>query len=260
MKKLCEDLAAEGQALDDIVANLGDDEWHAVTPFYEWTVKDEIAHIAYFDWLAKISITDPKACDAEISRLKRDVGNLFQETLTPGRGKTNAALLQWWREERKALNEVYLSCDPKQRLPWWIPMSAQSSATARLMETWAHGQDIVDALQVKRRPTDRLQHIAHLGVSTFGWSFRVRGLDPPVEPVRCELLSPSNDLWTWGPEGAADKIRGTAEDFCLVVSQRRHFKDTHLEVTGETTEKWMTVAQVFAGPPAQGPPPGTFRR
>ena len=126
------------------------------------------------------------------------------------------------------------------------------------METWAHGQDVADALSVNRPATDRLKHIAHLGVATFDWSFQVRGLEKPDVAVRVVLKGPSGDLWTWGPEDAADRIRGDAEDFCLVVAQRRHFLDTHLEVVGKTAEKWMTVAQAFAGPPAQGPPPGSF--
>ncbi len=63
-------------------------------------------------------------------------------------------------------------------------MSVASSVTARLMETWAHGQDVLDALRLRRRPTDRLRHIAHLGVRTFGWSFRVHGLAVPEQPVR----------------------------------------------------------------------------
>lgn len=46
-------------------------------------------------------------------------------------------------------------------------MSAVSSVTARLMETWAHGQDIADVLGVDRQPTARLRHIAHLRAQAF---------------------------------------------------------------------------------------------
>ncbi len=258
MEKICKDLAEEGQALDDIVAKIDNDAWNTVTPFDNWTIKDEIAHVAYFDWFARLSATDKEAFDAEMQKLAMDVENLFKNTLQPGRSKSNEELLEWWRTERKAMIKAYEACDPKERLPWHIPMSAKSSATARIMETWAHGQDIVDALGIKRQATDRLRHIAHIGVATFGWSFNVRGLEPPTNPVRVELSSPSNEVWTWGPEDTADKICGHAEDFCLVVAQRRHFLDTHLEVIGDTAKKWMTIAQVFAGMPDEGPKPGTF--
>ena len=153
---------------------------------------------------------------------------------------------------------AYEVLDPKARLPWHLPMSARSSATARLMETWAHGQDIVDALGADRPATDRLKHIAHLGVATQGWSFKCRGMEPLAEPVRVELTSPSGALWTWGPENAADRIAGLAEDFCLVAAQRRHYLDTNLVVDGEASTAWMVNAQIFAGPPATGPKPGAF--
>ena len=258
MKAICKDLADEGQSLDDIVAGIEEDAWDTVTPFNGWTVKDEIAHIAYFDMFARLSATDRDAFEKETARLAEDYENIFEITLQPGRSKSNAALMDWWREERRTMIAAYLRLDPKERLPWHLPMSARSSATARLMETWAHGQDIVDALGVDRKPTDRLKHVAHLGVATFGWSFQCRGLEKPQQAVRVVLNGPSGDVWTYGPEESPDLVQGDALDFCLVVAQRRHYLDTGLKVTGETAEKWMSVAQVFAGPPDQGPQPGTF--
>lgn len=258
MRAICRDLAAEGQALDHMVASIGDADWNRKTPFAGWTVKDEIAHIAYFDRMARLSGSDRKAFDTEMKRLMSSTADPIEFTMRPGRSKSNRELLEWWRTERKAMIEAYLSCDPGQRLPWQIPMSARSSATARLMETWAHGQDVADALGITRTATDRLRHIAHLGVATFGWSFRVRGLEKPAGEVSVILKGPSGDQWAWGPEDAPDSIRGDALDFCLVVVQRRHFKDTGLKVAGNTAEKWMSVAQVFAGPPEKGPTPGTL--
>jgi len=131
-------------------------------------------------------------------------------------------------------------------------MSAASSVTARLMETWAHGQDVVDALGLTRRPTARLRHIAHLGVRTFGWSFVVRGLEAPGVPVRVELTGPDGEPWTWGPEDAADRVSGPAEDFCLLVVQRRHRSQTALTATGPVADRWLDVAQAFAGAPGAG--------
>jgi uncharacterized protein (TIGR03084 family) len=263
MKELCNDLAAEYQALDDIIKNIDDTEWDKVTPFYNWTIKEQISHLAYFDWFAKLSASDQKTFNQEMQELAKDFNNLFQNTLKRGLSMTNSQLLEWWRTERNDIIKAYEALDPKTRLPWHIPMSAKSSATARLMETWAHGQDIVDALNVTRTATDRLKHISHLGVATFGWSFKCRGIKVPSESVKVELNSPSGDLWTWGQEeqnGTKNSIAGNAEDFCLVVTQRRHIDDTNLKVNGEVAGQWMLNAQVFAGPSAKGPEPGHFKK
>ena len=147
--------------------------------------------------------------------------------------------------------------DPKTRLAWYGPqMSAASSVTARLMETWAHGQDVVDALGLEREATNRLRHIAHLGVSTFGFAFEAHSRAVPVAQVRVELTAPQGGgLWTWGPAQSDDRVIGRAEEFCLVVTQRRHVLDTELEVIGPVATEWMSIAQAFAGPAGPGRKP-----
>jgi uncharacterized protein (TIGR03084 family) len=128
------------------------------------------------------------------------------------------------------------------------------------METWAHGRDVADALGIERVPTDRLRHIAHLGVATFGWSFTNRQMKVPDSPVRVVITSPSGELRTWGPEKATDIVRGSAEDFCLVVVQRRNLADTQLAIKGATTCQWLSIAQTYAGLPGAGPKPGMFSK
>jgi uncharacterized protein (TIGR03084 family) len=139
-------------------------------------------------------------------------------------------------------------------------MGAASFLSARIMETWTHGQDVVDAARgagvaVDRPDTDRLRHVAELGVRTRGWSYLVRGLEPPPGPVSVELVAPSGARWTWGPADAADTVRGPAVDFCLVVTQRRHLLDTDLDVSGRLASEWMAIAQAFAGTATTGPAP-----
>ena len=111
-------------------------------------------------------------------------------------------------------------------------MGARSFATARLMETWAHGQDVADALDATREPTARLRHVAHIGVLARPFAYATRGMQVPERDVRVELAAPDGSTWTWGPEDAADVVRGDALDFCLVVTQRRHPADTALVVEG----------------------------
>jgi len=151
---------------------------------------------------------------------------------------------------------VFAALDAGTTLPWYgPPMSAASSVTARLMETWAHGQDVVDAVGAIREPTSRLRNVAHLGVATYGWSHRVHGQEPPTTPVRVELTAPDGAQWTWGPADAADRVTGSALNFCLLVTQRRHRADLALVANGPVADRWLDVAQAFAGPPGSGREP-----
>jgi uncharacterized protein (TIGR03084 family) len=257
MKGICEDLRAEHEALDSVVTGLDEKQWLVMTPSPTWNIKDQIRHLAYFDDRAALAATDAQAFGRHIEDVLSDIERFMKTLDEVGRDMPIEELLTWWRAERRKMLEALEAIGPKTRLPWYgPPMSALSFATARLMETWAHGQDVFDALKLKRTNTDRLKNIAHLGVTTFGWSFINRGQEIPQTSVSVTLIAPSGERWTWGPEDAADRITGPAEDFCLVVAQRRHVDDTNLAVTGDTAREWMLKAQCFAGPATNGPEPG----
>jgi uncharacterized protein (TIGR03084 family) len=131
-------------------------------------------------------------------------------------------------------------------------MSAASMATARLMETWAHSLDVADALGVVRPATNRLRSIAHLGVRTRDFAFAVHGLTAPAEAFRVELQAPDGSLWSWGAQDAAQRVTGSAEDFCYLVTQRRPRGALDIQATGDDAQQWLTIAQAFAGPPGPG--------
>jgi uncharacterized protein (TIGR03084 family) len=257
------DLSAEQSDLDAILLGLDGDTWDAPTPASGWAVRDQVSHLAYFDGRARAALTEPEEFVAQVAAVQADprlADQLMEEHLAEGRSLAPAELLGWWRSERSALAASLATVDPATRIPWYgPPMSAVSFATARLMETWAHGQDVVDAIGVTRLPTARLRHVAHIGVRALPFSFIVRGRTPPDEPVFVELRSPDHETWTWGPEDATDSVRGPALDFCLVVTQRRHRDDVRLRVTGPVAGEWMTIAQAFAGGPGPGRQPGEFR-
>ncbi|MGM0788049.1 MAG: TIGR03084 family metal-binding protein [Thermodesulfobacteriota bacterium] len=254
METICNDLKAEHEELESVLTGLDEDQWEIKTPFLNWSIKDEIRHLSYFDDRAALAATDPEAFNRHLGEVLHDF-EAFEKTLEEfGLDMSPQELMQWWRGQRAIVLDALAGCSRKDRLPWYGPsMSALSLATSRLMETWAHGQDIFDALRIRRMPKDRLRHIAHLGVKTFKWTYDNRCLKVPAEPVRVELTGPSGDLWTWGPEDAENRIHGPAEDFCLVVVQCRHVDDTSLEVTGRIARDWMEKAQCFAGPPRDGP-------
>lgn len=254
------DLCAEQQALDDIVAGLDATQWQLPTPSPGWTVADQIGHLTYFDGTAAMAITDPSAFQAAMNSLLSSGGAGAQsadEIVLGGyRAMSPEELLEAWRANRRALASAGETLENDTRVAWYGPsMGSKSFLTARLMEVWAHGQDIADTVDADRPATDRLRHIAQLGFITRGWTYMNRGLHVPAAPVRVELALPSGEVLRFGDDDAAESIVGTALDFCLVTTQRRHVDDTDLVVTGASARDWMEKAQLFAGPPSDGPAP-----
>ena len=257
MKSIVADLQAEHGALDSVVSDLDDVAWTTPTPAEGWTVADQIGHLTFFDERARLAVTSREAFTTELTDAAGDVDAYIAGHLRVARASSPRDVLTRWRAERGRLLGALAPLDPATRLPWYGPdMSARSFATARLMETWAHGQDIVDALGAHREPTDRLRHVAFLGVATVGWSFSINGLDTPADSVRVELGAPSGARWTWNDDASHNLVRGDAAEFCLVVTQRRHVDDTNLEIIGPVAQRWMSIAQAFAGPPGPGRSPG----
>ena len=261
MREICEDLAAEHEDLDRIVAPLDDAGLDTPTPAEGWSVRDQISHLAYFDGTARAAVIDPEAFAQEVAAMQAGERDLIADHLAIGRDADAEQLMAWWRRRRAELLDALLPLDPGTRLPWYgPPMAAKSFATARLMETWAHGQDVADALGVTRTPTDRIRHVAHIGVRARPFAYFTNEREMPAADVRVDLTGPSGDRWTWGPEDAADAVRGPALDFCLVVTQRRHPADVDLEVVGPAAAEWIAIAQAFAGGPGTGRRPGQFAR
>ncbi len=250
------DLAAEGRALEALVAPLPTAAWARPTPAPGWTIAHQIGHLAWTDEVATVAATDRAGFDA-LLRDATTAGDGFVDEAAWRRAQAPPAdLLTDWRSGRARLEAVLRDTDAK--LPWFgPPMSATSMATARLMETWAHGQDVADALDVVREPTDRLRNVAHIGVRTRDFAFRGRDLEPPAEPFRVEVIGPGGDTWTWGPAESTQRVSGPALDFCLLVTQRRHRDDLAVTAEGADADRWLGIAQAFAGPPGAGRPAGS---
>jgi uncharacterized protein (TIGR03084 family) len=256
MRELADDLTAETAVLRDLVAELDQHGWQAQTPADGWTIADQISHLAYFDDAAIQSATDPEGFSGQTLPAFTDGGLTTDDIARRYRSTAGEELVGWFDASRRRLIAVFSDLDPSVRLPWFgLPMSAASALTARIMETWAHGQDIADALGVQRKPTARLRHTAHIGVRALPYSFAVNGLEVPTEPVRVELTGPDGQLWAWGPPEATNTVTGQALDFCLLVTQRRHQDDTQLTAHGRAAITWLSVAQAFAGPPGAGRQP-----
>ncbi len=256
----------ESAALHALLAPLAADEWLRKTQFKDWTVHDVIAHLHIGNYLAGQSLSRPD--DYRQYRDERRKATAEGVTMRAGtdrwlNGLDDLALLQQWHETSGKIAQAFTAGNPSQRVPWAGPdMSARSSISARLMETWAHGQALYDLLGKQRVDSDGIRNIVTLGVNTFGWTFSNRGLEVPPDRPRLQLAAPSGEVWSWegaGPDtaGSADCIEGAAVEFCQVVTQVRNIADTSLQVHGPTATRWMAIAQCFAGPPNDPPLPGT---
>jgi len=260
MNETTGDLRAEYLELAALARTLTLAQWRLKSKFYGWTPWDEIAHLCYFDETGLQSATYPDAFARDAAALSTLLAS-GKEMSAIAREKyghlDGPALLSHWELLSGRLADALAMLDPKARLVWYGPsMSARSFATARLMETWAHGQDIWDMVARRRPATSRLKHIAHIGVTTFGWTFANRRLPVPAVVPHVELDAPEGGVWAWGDPASSEFVRGTAEDFCLLVTQRRNLADTALVYSEGAAQRWLSMAQCFAGPPADAPLPG----
>jgi len=268
MQVISEDLSAEYQGLHRLLSSLHQDQWQIETGFKQWSIYDHCCHLCISDEMALLATGSRVEFEAEMARRRKVREQKQQFTpdwkneLIPLYGNYSAPqLIARWSEIRQQLLNRLKALAPKHRLPWHGPdMSAKSFATARLMETWAHGQSIYDSLNIIRKNSHRLKHICQLGYRTFGWSFSIHNLPIPDSTVSLNLSSPDGEHWHWGKTQNLETISGSAEDFCLVVTQCRNFEDTNLSIRGNFAQQWMEHAQCFAGGPAENPKRGERRR
>jgi uncharacterized protein (TIGR03084 family) len=247
------DLAAEGDELDARIAHLSDAGWATPTPAAGWTIAHQIAHLNWTDRLALLAIDQPEQLADALREATANPGSFVDDAAAAGADLPPGELLAAWRAGRAELADRLAAVQPGRKLDWFgPPMSPASMATARLMETWAHGLDVTEALGQQPRPTGRLQHVARLAVRTRDFAFRLHGLPVPEAEFRIELTAPDGDSWQYGPADAAQSVTGPAYDFCLLAVQRRHRRELALVATGPQAEAWLGIMQAFAGPPGTG--------
>ncbi|MFC9440776.1 TIGR03084 family metal-binding protein [Nocardia sp. NPDC057030] len=259
LEALLDDFAEECADLERIVTPLAAADWSLPTPAAGWTIAHQIGHLAWTDEIATVAATDA----AGFQQLVTDAGprafTFVDDAAEEAATAPPAELLDRWHRGRKSLADALRAVPAGAKLPWFgPPMSAASMITARIMETWAHGQDVADTLGVTRTPTARLRTVAHIGVRTRNFAYTVHELPPPAEEFRVELTAPDGTIWSWGPADAAQRVTGPAVDFCLLVTQRRHPDDLAIEATGPDAAQWLTLAQAFAGPTGSGRTAGQF--
>jgi uncharacterized protein (TIGR03084 family) len=271
LRTVIQDLAAEGEELHSFLITLDKRDWQKVTLFKGWTVEDVVDHLYFGDCLAITSNRDTQEFLALMGKVRESNLSLVEFTRrwlsdevglndeTEPDNRTIPEILGRWRKQFIEMCATFEASDPDRRLAWAGPgMGIKMFATARLMETWAHSWAIYDVLGETKNQTDRIRHIATIGVKTYDWSFANRKLDPPGRPPHLILTSPSGEVWRWRETQRENSIIGDAVEFCQVVTQVRNIADTHLKVRGDAANRWMEIAQCFAGPPED--PPGSGMR
>ena len=262
LPELLNDLEDEFADARRLVAGLepNDPAWDQPTPALGWEVRDQVSHLAFFDDAGRQALVEPQIFSAEAERAMAEPGDPMQVHLARGRAMDGDELLGWWDLAHVGMMRALSFAHPSARVPWYgPPMGVMSFVSARLMETWAHGQDMADALGAARVPTDRLRHVGHLGVRARPFAYLVRGLEIPAGRIDVALSAPSGEEWLW-EVGTSEQgevpatVRGSALDFCLVVTQRANVADTGLTISGDRASEWMSIAQAFAGPPGPGRP------
>lgn len=247
------DLRAESDRLDALVAPLPVERWTDPTPAPGWTIAQQLGHLLWTDRVSLTAITDEAGFAEVLASAATNPSGAVDAGAEEMAATPPAELLTRWRVTRRELHEQLLAVPEGRKLPWFgPPMSAASMATARLMETWAHALDVADALGVTLAATERLRSIAHLGVRARDYAYAVNNLNPPTVPFLVELRGPAGEVWSWGPADATQRITGSAEDFCFLVTQRRALSGLDITAVGEDAQRWLSIAQAFAGPPGPG--------
>ncbi|MDH2428410.1 TIGR03084 family metal-binding protein [Sphaerisporangium sp. TRM90804] len=253
------DLTAEGDELDRLVSSLDPEQWRLPTPAPGWTIHDQIAHLSFIFRLAGAAASDPEKFKALATGAEEDFEGAVNAALGSYADDSPEVLLGRWRAERAAVVQALAAVPAGQVVPWLVnPLPPIILACAGIMEQFAHGQDIADAVGAELERTDRLAHLVVFAVLTRDFGYLARDLTPPATEFRFELTSPSGELWAFGPEDSEQRISGPAVDFCLLATRRRHRDDLALTATGDEADHWMDIAQCYRGPAGAGRAPGQF--
>lgn len=252
-------LKADGDEVDAMVAGLDARRWALPTPAQGWTIAHQIAHLAATFRLAGLAAADPAAFAAVTSRLSDDFDANVAAAMAPFLAAPPDGLLAAWRQERATAERALAAVPADQVVPWLVrPLPPAVLASAGMMELFGHGQDIADALGVQRRHTDRIKYLVAFAVRVWDFGYLARGLTAPDVEFRFELTAPSGARWEFGPADSPQKVTGSAADFCLLVTRRRHRADLDLVATGADADKWLDIAQAYRGPAGSGRAPGQF--
>lgn len=252
-------LTADGASFDALVADLPEAAWATPTPAAGWSIAHQVAHTAATFRLAGLAAADPAAFGKLAAGLSPDFDANVDAAMAPFLALPPAQLLAAFRGERDRAVAALAAVPGDQVVPWLVrPLPPAVLACAGMMELFAHGQDIADALGVRREWTDRLQFLVSFAVRVWDFGYLARNLPVPDVEFRFEITGPSGAVWSFGPADAANRVTGPAEDLCLLTTRRRHHSDLAITATGPQAQAWLEIAQCYRGPAGEGRAPGQF--
>ena len=251
-RSILEDLTAEQTDLYQLLVTLGEDDWSRPTPAAGWDVRDQVAHLAHTEEVARdTALGGPRSLANEAGRYPSP--EAFTEAgCGQGRAMKSLEVLDWWWTAAARNREALASLDTTARIPWGLGMGWRAFVTARLMEHWAHGLDIRAAVDQPGQDTARLRHVAWIGVNALPYAFGIAGVEPPPgHTLRVELEPPPGtaeeaEQWVYGPQEATDHLSGPAGEWCRRAVQRATPAATpHLRADGPLAELALRHARAF---------------
>jgi uncharacterized protein (TIGR03084 family) len=259
IQEVLTDLNADCDEIDRMVAGLDDSQWQLATPAPGWTIAHQIAHLTAVFQMATMSAADPEAFKVFLTRISDDFTANVAAAMAPYLALPPRDLLGRWQAQRADVTRALAAVPPGEVVPWLVrPLPPAILAMAGIMEAFAHGQDIADALGEKREATDRLKHLVGFSVVVWDFGYQARGMTAPDAQFRFDITAPSGAMWSFGPPDATQRIAGPALDFCLLVTRRRHRDDLAITATGADADAWLDIAQAYRGPAGEGRSPGQF--
>ncbi|MER7015275.1 TIGR03084 family metal-binding protein [Saccharopolyspora sp. NPDC000359] len=250
---------ADAMEVQELLSDLDPSEWATPTPAPGWTIAHQVAHLAATFQRAGLAASDPAAFAEIMEHAHPEFDKEVEAVMRPYLELPPSELLHRWHEEMTTASDALAAVPPGEVVQWLVnPLPPAVLASGGMMELFAHGQDIADALGKPIKRTDRIAHLVGFVVHTRPFGYLARGMTPPADDFRFEVTGPSGALWTFGPEDAAQRIEGPALDLCLLAARRRHHADLSLVATGEHAEQWLRLAQAYRGPAGPGREPGQF--
>jgi uncharacterized protein (TIGR03084 family) len=243
MTDIFDDLEAEYEHLDGVLAGLASAQWARPSACAGWTVADVVLHLAQSEELTAASIAGDDALFA--AERAGNVDAVADDLVAAQRDIAPADLLGRWRTAAFATPTALRAQPQGTRLRWITNrISPAALATTRLAEAWTHAHDITDPLGIPCPDTARLRHIAWLGHRTLPYAFAVEDIEGG--PVYCELTAPDGQTWHFGDPDAPSAITGPAAEFCRIGARRLAPADSALQATGPHGAQALAVLRNYA--------------
>jgi uncharacterized protein (TIGR03084 family) len=241
--RIFDDLEAEQECLEQVLAGLSQQAWRSPSAAAGWTVADVVLHLAQTEEVVPAAVAGDLAADW--GGPGTGVDEVMDALVRADRAAPAEIFERWRTARRRALAELR-AADPRRSVRWVAaPLRPRTLATTRLAEHWAHALDITTPLGIDYPDTARLRHVAWLGHGTLPYAFRIAGQEP--HEVYCELTAPDGSIWRYGPPDAGSSIMGRAAEFCRVGAQRLAPDESGLVTTGPYGRPALLVLRNYAG-------------